>query len=512
MTQVMMTRIKNYRMSAIALLALTVVAAATPAYAQTYSVIYNFGNRTGDPMYPAGVIAQGRDGALYTTSAFGGSATGEGAVFKIGLSGQLEVLYSFCSQANCADGEEPFGGLTLRPDDHFLGSTKMGAGTSCESQIGCGTVFDISPTGTLTTLYTFTDGTAGGNPSGPPILGPDGSFYGVASNGNPPSSCGTLYKITPGSAASPPTAVFTLLHRFDRIHGCNPNGPLVLGTDGNFYGTTGTNAAGEEGVFFRLSVPPHKAPVVTVLANFNGESLPNPNGPLIQGSDGNFYGTTWYPQSGEGGGMIFRISPTGTLTVVHTLNGTTDGLWPLSLVQATDGNFYGVAADGGTSSNSNCANGGCGTLFQITPTGSYSVLYNFDFTTGNPNPYGTYPGATQVQHTNGQLYGDIFFGGTSGNADCIPNGCGVFYSWDASLPPFVSTVPFMGKAGSFVEILGQGFDSTTSVSFNGTPATATVVSGTYLKATVPPGATSGFVTVTTSNGTLTSNKQFIVTQ
>jgi hypothetical protein len=70
----------------------------------------------------------------------------------------------------------------------------------------------------------------------------------------------------------------------------------------------------------------------------------------------------------------------------------------------------------------------------------------------------------------------------------------------------------MAKVGTFVEILGQGFDSTTTVSFNGTPATATVVSGTYLKATVPPGATSGFVTVTTSNGTLTSNKQFIVTQ
>jgi uncharacterized repeat protein (TIGR03803 family) len=208
--------------------------------------------------------------------------------------------------------------------------------------------------------------------------------------------------------------------------------------------------------------------------------------------------------------MVFKITPTGTLTVLHTLNGTTDGFIPVSLVQATDGNFYGVAADGGTSSNPNCANGGCGTLFQITPTGSYSVLYNFDFTTGNPSPYGNYPGATQVQHTNGQLYGDILFGGTG--APCVPDGCGVFYSWDAGLPPSVSTVPFMAKPGTSVEILGQGFDSTTTVSFNGTPASATVVSGTYLKATVPSGATSGFVTVTTSSGTLTSNKQFIVTQ
>jgi uncharacterized repeat protein (TIGR03803 family) len=110
MTPVMMTRIKNYRMSAIALLALTVVAAAAPTYAQTYSLIYTFANRIGDPSSPAGVIAQGRDGALYTTSAFGGSTNGEaeGAVFKIAPTGQLEVLYSFCSQANCADGAQPF--------------------------------------------------------------------------------------------------------------------------------------------------------------------------------------------------------------------------------------------------------------------------------------------------------------------------------------------------------------------------------------------------------------------
>jgi uncharacterized repeat protein (TIGR03803 family) len=502
MTSVMMTRIKKYRMSAIALLVLTVVAAATPTYAQTYSVLYTFGNRTGDPNYPGGVIAQGRDGALYTTSPFGGN--GEGAAFKIAPTGQLKVLDNFCSQANCADGEQPFSGLTLRPDDHFLGTTYIGAGTSCGEQLGCGTIFDISPTGTLTTLYTFTDGKAGGNPSGPPILGPDGSFYGVASNGVPPSSCGTLYKITPGS-------VFSILHTFYGINGCNPNGPLVLGTDGNFYGTTHYGGTAGQGVVFRLSMIPHKAAVLTVLANFDGASLPNPNGPLIQASDGNFYGTTWYPRSGEGGGMIFRITPTGTLTVLHTLNGTTEGLLPLSLMQATDGNFYGVAADGGTSSNSNCANGGCGTLFQITPTGSYSVLYNFDFTTGNPTSVGTNPGAAQVQHTNGQLYGDILFGGANKPAACNPNGCGVFYSWDAGLPAFVSTVPFMAKVGTFVEILGQGFDSTTTVSFNGTPATATVVSGTYLKATVPSGATSGFVTVTTSSGTLTSNKKFIVT-
>ena len=150
-----------------------------------------------------------------------------------------------------------------------------------------------------------------------------------------------------------------------------------------------------------------------------------------------------------------------------------------------------------------CTNG-CGTLFQVTPAGSFSVLHTFDFTTG------FFVAATPFQHTNGLLYGTTVEGG-AGTAVPCSFGCGVFYSWDGGLTPFVSTVPFMGAAGHFVGILGQGFTPSTTVSFNGTPATAMVVSGTYLKTTVPAGATTGFITVTTSGGTLTSNRQFVVT-
>jgi hypothetical protein len=187
------------------------------------------------------------------------------------------------------------------------------------------------------------------------------------------------------------------------------------------------------------------------------------------------------------------------------MNGTTDGGGPVAgLVQATDGNFYGVNASGG--SKSNCNGAPCGTFFKITPTGTYSVLYNFDGTTGAD------PTVTPFQHTNGFIYGDTEAGGTGNVGNCIVGACGVFYSLDIGIGPFVTFVAPLssGKAGKNVQILGQGFTGTTTVSFNGTSANFAVKSDTYLTATVPTGATTGFVTVTTPGGTLTSNKQFHV--
>jgi len=324
-----MTAIKNYRMFALALLALIVVSAAIPAYAQ-FSVVYNFGSHSGDPVEPQGVVAQGFDGSLYGTSNIGGANAG-GTVFKITPAGELKVLYSFCSQANCADGELPVSGLTLRPDGHFLGTTT--------SSSGAGTVFDISGTGSLTTLYNFTGGTDGGAPSAPPILGPDGSFYGTAFVGGV-GNCGTIYKITTNGIKT----VFTLLHKFNPSQGCNPNGALVLGTDGNLYGTTVRGGSSNDGVVFKIT----PAGKLAVLYNFDGTAGTNPAAPLIEGSDGNFYGTTTGNGTTGDFGEVFKITPSGTLTVLHSLNGTTDGKSiAAGVVQATDENFYGGAEEGG---------------------------------------------------------------------------------------------------------------------------------------------------------------------
>jgi uncharacterized repeat protein (TIGR03803 family) len=457
---------------ALEMLLFALVATTTAAPAQTFSVLYNFGTHSGDPLNPqyAGVIAQGRDGNLYSTTRSGGK--GSGVVFKIAPTGTLTVTYSF----RPVGGGQPASGLSLGTDGEFYGTTLLGGG------LGKGKVFKVTQDGKITVLNGFKR-VAGELPYAPPIQGTDGNFYGTASAGGnlgcQGQGCGTVYKITPSGK-------LTVLHVFDGTDGQTPLAPLVHGTDGSFYGTTSSGGTNGGGTVFRITA----AGNLTALYKFDGIHGAGPIGPLVQGSDGNFYGTT-----GGGGanrvGVVFKLTPKGAITVLHQFNGT-DGQLPYAgLVQATDGNLYGTTGSGGSMND--------GVIFQITPQGSYSVLHNFDGTDGLAAE------VTLFQHTNGILYGDTYTGGTT---TCFGNGCGTFFSLDLGLKPFVSLVSTSGKIGKTVEILGQGFTGTTGVSFNGTAANFQVVSDTYLTATVPKGATTGFVTVTTPGGTLTSNKKF----
>jgi uncharacterized repeat protein (TIGR03803 family) len=217
----------------------------------------------------------------------------------------------------------------------------------------------------------------------------------------------------------------------------------------------------------------------------------------VQGSDGEFYGTvtnggTRTYAGASPGGVIFKVSSAGVYEVLHDFcsqPSCTDGNSPYGgLVLASDGNFYGTTQVGGTHNY--------GTIFQLTPAGNLTVLYNFDSTTG------AYPEGTLVQHTNGILYGDTHSGGTN---------YGTFFSLNLGLPPFAKLVTWWGKVGGTVGILGQGFKHTTSVSFNGVPAiTFKAIGDTYISATVPVGATSGPVTVVTATGTLISSQSFEV--
>ncbi len=453
--------------------------------AQTFSVLYNFGSNTGDPSSPSysGIVTQGRDGNLYSTAPKGGTCCG--AAFQITPAGTLKNIHNFTG--NNDDGAFPQGGLTLGTDGNFYGTTYEGG------SVTAGAVFKISPSGAYTTLYSFTGGSDGAAPYAPPVEGNDGNFYGTTTQEGTCGSCGTIYKITPSGK-------FTLLHQFDITHGSTPYAPLVLGTDGNFYGTSAYGTSANAGVIFRVT-PSGK---FTLLFSFDPAHGENPLSCLVQGADGNFYGTT-INGGNSGGGVVFKVTPAGRLTVLHNMNGTTDGRAPYGgLVLATDGNFYGANAYGGTV-NSDCADG-CGTLFKITPKGAYSVLAKFDFTTGAT------PAITPFQHTSGLIYGDTQIGGSGNVSPCVAGLCGVSYSWEnTTLPAFVSLLPYSGKVGKTVEFLGQGFKGTTSVSFGGTAAKFQVVSDTYLTAAVPNGATTGSVTVKTSAATLASNKIFRVT-
>jgi uncharacterized repeat protein (TIGR03803 family) len=461
--------------------------------AQTLSVLYNFGSASGDPLNPQfGAIAQGRDGNLYTTApnggvdgADGGTPVCCGAAFKITPDGTLTTLHDFTGGV---DGGTPTDGLTLGTDGNLYGTTLFGGANNY------GTIFKITPQGDLTTLYSFTDGMDGAYPNSAPIEGANGEFYGTTSEGGVTTcedgdGCGTLYKITSAGA-------FTTFFQFDSSNGYGPTS-LTLGTNGDFYGI----ATGSTGlvVFFKIT----PAAKLTILHTFtNTESVLTP---LVQGSDGNFYGVSDTGPGTHGHGLVFKLTPSGKFTNLHSMSPTSDGEEPVGLMQATDGNFYGVNAYGGPA-NSACEGVSCGTLFQITSAGDFSVLYYFNSTNGGV------PEVAPLQHTSGVFYADTEIGGSGTLNACSANGCGVFYSWkNASVTPFVSLLPYSGKVGATIEFLGQGFvPGETTVSFNGTAAAVHVVSSTYLTAKVPEGATTGLVTVTTSGNSLTSNKTFRV--
>jgi uncharacterized repeat protein (TIGR03803 family) len=304
----------------------------------------------------------------------------------------------------------------------------------------------------------------------------------------------------------------TTLHSFCSESGCPdgsyPQAALIQATNGDFYGTTATDKAGGllfGGTVFKIT----PSGTLTTLHSFCSESgCPDgaqPVGGLVQASNGNFYGATYLGGADENG-TVFKITPSGTLTTLYTFNDDLPhGFYPGgTLIQATDGNFYGTTARGGTDSG-----GGfyAGTVFKITLSGTLTTLYNFcsqsDCTDGD------YPVAGLVQDTNGTFYGTTYYGGA--NSTTCASGCGTVFSLSVGLEPFVKIQTTSGKEGAKIGILGQGFSSSSVVKFGGTKATTIVLSGTtFITATVPAGALTGSVTVTTGTTTLTSTKTFDV--
>jgi uncharacterized repeat protein (TIGR03803 family) len=472
-----MTRLSAWKQSCATFL--LCAATAIAAQGQTFNTLIAFGGPNGgSPGFES--LAQGIDGNLYGTTYGGGKHTA-GTVFKMTPSGKLTTLHSFC--IDCTEGLGPNAGLVLGTDGNFYGTTSGGG------KLNYGTVFKITPGGTLTTLHSFVF-SDGEDPSAALVQGTDGNFYGTTFLGGSTTQ-GTIFKITP-------EGTLTTLHAFAGrpTDGANPYGALVLGTDGDFYGTTEAGGAAGGGTVFRIT----PGGAVTTLYSFcpqgdcsDGES---PYAGLVQGADGNFYGTTT-----AGGtncsfcGTIFKITAAGDFAKLHDF-GTGGGSFPAgTLIQGTDGNFYGTTVG-------DLANG-LGTVFEITPTGTLTTLHTFNGSTDGSYAYGGL-----VQATSGTFYGTTS-AGVHLNCD-PPHGCGTVFSLATDLGPFVSLVHNPAKVGQPFGILGQGFNGTTNVSLNGNLASFSVKSETLILATVPPGATTGFVTVMTPSGTLTSNVPFRV--
>jgi uncharacterized repeat protein (TIGR03803 family) len=487
-------------------LALCLFVATGAAPAQTFTTLAKFNGTDGSLPYAAPI--QGLDGNFYGTTYTGGSgAYSGGTVFGLG-SGGLKSLYSFpCDVNSCPNGSSPSGNLLLGANGDFYGATGAGGTGSC-SDPGCGTIFEVSRNGVLTTLYNF-NGTDGQGPGSPLLQTADGDFYGVTreggANNNCSGGCGTVFRITE-------SGVLTTIYRFCAEPGCpdgyNP-GTLRQGSDGIFYGYTfngGVYEGGTGGTIFEIS----PAGKLKTLYSFCVKLFcPDGYGPsgVVQASDGNFYGVTSRGgarsgtcrfHSNQGCGTFFKLTPAGTLTTLLSFDWT-DGAIPQTLIQATDGNFYGTTYLGGSTNY-------YGTIFKVTPTGTLTTLYTFCTARGCPD--GISPNDL-VQGTDGGLYGATSYGGFHA-VQCLNAGCGTVFNLNVGLSPFVALVRNSGAVGQAVRILGQGLTGTTSVSFNGTPATFTVNADTFLTATVPAGATSGFVTAVTPGGTLTSNVQFRV--
>jgi uncharacterized repeat protein (TIGR03803 family) len=463
--------------------------AALSLPAQTLTTLHSF--YVTDGSSPQAGLVQGTDGNLYGTTNNGG-ATGGGTVFKITPGGTLTTLYTFCSQSGCADGAFPGAGLVQAIHGEYYGTGDFYGTTQTSEASGGGTLFRITPSGTLTTLYRFP---AGLNSNAALVQAFNGDFYGITQYGGT-NGYGTVFTMTPSGAL---TTLYSFCSQTNCTDGAFPYAGLVQATNGDLYGTTGSggDVVRPSGTVFKITPSGTLTTLYTFCPQTNCTDGALPYAGLVQATNGDLYGTT-YAGGANSQGTVFAITQSGSLATLHSFcsEECTDGAFPYAgLVQATDGNLYGTTWEGGG------ATGG-GTVFKMTPRGTLTALYTFCSQGGAGCTDGERPQAGLVQATNGDFYGTTTGGGATGS--------GTVFSLSTGLGPFVEARPTSGKVGKVIEILGQGLTGTTSVTFNGTAAAFTVVSKTEVTATVPTGATIGRVKVVTPSGTLSSNVPFLV--
>jgi uncharacterized repeat protein (TIGR03803 family) len=308
---------------------------------------------------PRGGIVQDSDGSFYGTTFFGGTNGSFGTVFKIATNGTFSTLLSF----DGTNGERPETQLLKLADGKFYGTTYGGGVTNMNYTLGMGTVFNMTTNGTLTTLTIF-NGANGIEPGNCLSLGADGSLYGTTSYGgnltlNSGNGFGTVFKMATNGE-------LTTLAAFNGTNGSEPNSKLVFASGGIIYGSTVTGGVDNYGTVFSLDPSGN----LTTLASFLGTNGMSPVGGLLQGADGNLYGTTASSLKSGVTGTVFKVTTGGILTTLAALTSAT-GTFPSGwLVQGNDGNLYGTAEEGGS---------GGGSVFGVTTNG---IITNVAFFTG----------------------------------------------------------------------------------------------------------------------------------
>jgi uncharacterized repeat protein (TIGR03803 family) len=399
---------------------------ALTAAAQTFNVLYTFSGTpsVGDGGNPAGLM-QGTNGYFYVSGVNEGTDQ-FGAICQLSASGAMKPVYSFKYSPITCDGANPYAALVQGTNGLFYGATQSG-GTN-----GYGAIFNVSSNGTLNSLYSFTrersaqltnaDGAA---PSYALVLGTNRNLYGTAPEGGT-NGYGTVFQITHQGK-------ITVFYSFSNtVDGGTPLAPLMQFTNGNLYGTAAGGGSNGYGTVFQVTAAGH---VTSIYSFTNGIDGATPEGALINGEDGQLYGTCSVGGS-NGTGTIFTITTAGVLTPLYSFSAGTnypgtsgvenqynsDGINPKTILFGNDNNIYGVAFYGGLN--------GAGSIFECTKAGALTVLHAFDYVYDDANTDGANP-ISLLRGPAAILFGTAYNGGS--------NGFGAFFT--IGLPPSITRQP-----------------------------------------------------------------------
>ncbi|MGA7413417.1 MAG: choice-of-anchor tandem repeat GloVer-containing protein [Bryobacteraceae bacterium] len=386
------------------------------------TVLYNFTGGA-DGAYPQGEVMRDWAGNLYSTTYGGGNLSacngnGCGVVFKLDKSGNETALHAFTG----ADGAYPFVGVVSDELGNLYGTTQNGGDLSaCLSQ-GCGVVFKLDRSGNETVLHTFTGGTDGAQSYGGVIRDWAGNLYGTTVEGGS-ANFGVVYTLDR-------TGKETTLHSFPgAAGGSTPFAGVTRDEVGDLFGTTFAGGTANMGVVYQLNPFGHESALYAFTGGADG-GLPDAG--VIRDSAGNLYGTTSGggnasacpapPPNLAGCGVVFKLDPSGSQTVLHSFTGA-DGSSPIgSLARDLTGNLYGATAGGGNLSQ--CNGVGCGVIFKLDPTGNETVLHTFMGGADGSQSYGS-----PILDSVGNIYGTVSLGGAG---TCYGSGCGYVFKLDKS--------------------------------------------------------------------------------
>ncbi len=327
-------------------------------------------------------IANAGTYSVIVSNALGATPSAGAVLTVISVTAPGVTLTSLASFTGGNSGAFPFGPLALGNDGNLYGTTYQGGA------LDYGTVFSLTTNGPLNTLVTFNVAN-GAYPYAGLALDPNGTFYGVAANSA--NGYGTVFNMTTNGTLN-------TLVAFNSSNGDFPVAGLVRGSDGNYYGTTYYGGALGYGLVFKTTTNG----TLTVLHEFTNTDGAYPSGVLVADANGDFYGTTENGGNLGGWGTVFKITPTGTFTLVHTFNHADGGVPVPGLVRDADGNFYGTTFFGGTSD--------FGTVFKLSPAGALTTLWSFSGSADGANPWGGL-----LLASDGNLYGTAQTGGTYGD-------------------------------------------------------------------------------------------------